>query len=104
VVWNALGIVRTGDAMSHGRERLAALRDTLRRAGAAGAGGLSEWYALRSMLDTAELAVTSALLREESRGAHYREDFPARDDGRWRRPIFTRTAGDLDVAASAGPA
>ena len=104
VVWGALGIVRTGAAMSLGLDRLAGLRNTLRRVGAAGAGGLTEWYALRSMLDTAELALTSGLLREESRGAHYREDFPTRDDERWRRPIFSRATGDLHVMASAGAA
>ena len=32
----------------------------------------------------------SALLREESRGVHLREDFPARDDEHWRRHITLR--------------
>ena len=32
------------------------------------------------MLDLAEAIIMGALHREESRGAHYREDFPARDD------------------------
>jgi fumarate reductase flavoprotein subunit len=35
------------------------------------------------MLDVAEAIVNSALLREESRGAHQRTDFPARDDQRF---------------------
>jgi fumarate reductase flavoprotein subunit len=35
------------------------------------------------MLDVAESMVTAALRREESRGAHQRLDFPARDDGRY---------------------
>ena len=35
------------------------------------------------MLDVAEVSVTSALRREESRGAHQRIDFPARDDERF---------------------
>jgi fumarate reductase flavoprotein subunit len=35
------------------------------------------------MLDVAEAIVTSALRREESRGAHQRTDFPARDDDRF---------------------
>ena len=32
------------------------------------------------MLDVAEAIIASALQREESRGAHQRTDFPARDD------------------------
>ncbi len=35
------------------------------------------------MLDVAECIVGSALRREESRGAHQRTDFPARDDERY---------------------
>ncbi len=38
---------------------------------------------LSFMLDVAEAMITSALKREESRGAHQRTDFPARDDRRF---------------------
>ncbi len=35
------------------------------------------------MLDCADTIVHGALARQESRGAHYREDFEARDDKEW---------------------
>ena len=35
------------------------------------------------MLDVAEISVTCALAREESRGCHYRSDFPQRRDAEW---------------------
>jgi len=38
---------------------------------------------LRNMLTLAEVVTLGALRREESRGAHYREDFPKRDDETW---------------------
>ncbi|HZO99174.1 MAG TPA: succinate dehydrogenase flavoprotein subunit [Terriglobia bacterium] len=44
---------------------------------------LLEVLELGGMLDLAEVLVESALTRQESRGAHFREDFPKRDDTQW---------------------
>jgi L-aspartate oxidase len=62
----------------------------------------------RNFLTVATLIARAALWREESRGAHFRLDFPARDDGRWRvHSIIQKDAGitssrtiDFDSAAS----
>jgi succinate dehydrogenase / fumarate reductase flavoprotein subunit len=40
---------------------------------------------LEGSLDVAEAIVAGALAREESRGSHYRTDFPKRDDEKWFR-------------------
>ncbi len=42
---------------------------------------------IQNMLLLSELVIDSALKREESRGAHYRADFPKTDDNSWRRHI-----------------
>ncbi len=44
---------------------------------------LLEALELGCLLDLSAVLVTSALARQESRGAHYREDFPQRDDANW---------------------
>jgi succinate dehydrogenase / fumarate reductase flavoprotein subunit len=44
---------------------------------------LFEVIELGNLLDLAEVLVESALARQESRGAHSREDFPKRDDANW---------------------
>ncbi len=48
-------------------------------------------FELRSVSLLVSLMVQAALRREESRGAHYRSDFPARDDVNWQqRQVFVR--------------
>jgi len=44
---------------------------------------LLEVLELGYLLDLAEVTVTTAIARQESRGAHFREDFPVRDDANW---------------------
>ncbi|PYI50244.1 L-aspartate oxidase [Paenibacillus flagellatus] len=46
-----------------------------------------EEYEFANLLTLAMLTTEAALLREESRGGHYREDFPERDDFVWRKHI-----------------
>jgi succinate dehydrogenase / fumarate reductase, flavoprotein subunit len=45
---------------------------------------------LRAMLTVSEAIVRSALLRKESRGAHYRSDFPRTDNANWKVSIICR--------------
>ncbi len=55
---------------------------------------LVEALELGFLLDTAEVTVAGALARQESRGAHFREDFPQRDDQNWlKHTLAYRTAG-----------
>ncbi len=44
---------------------------------------LLEAFELEHLLELSEVTVTCALARQESRGAHSREDFPKRDDANW---------------------
>jgi succinate dehydrogenase/fumarate reductase flavoprotein subunit len=44
-------------------------------------------WRIASILTVGRLIARAALRREESRGAHYRDDFPVRDDIHWQRRI-----------------
>jgi L-aspartate oxidase len=44
-------------------------------------------WELQNLLTVARLMIGSAATREESRGTHYRRDFPQRDDAHWQRHI-----------------
>jgi succinate dehydrogenase/fumarate reductase flavoprotein subunit len=52
----------------------------------------------RNLLDVAEVITAAAALRTESRGSHYRSDFPERDDARWLVNIFASRDGDGRLA------
>jgi succinate dehydrogenase/fumarate reductase flavoprotein subunit len=50
----------------------------------------------RNLLDVAEVITEAASMRTESRGSHFRSDYPERDDNQWLTNIFvTRGNGGL---------
>ena len=48
---------------------------------------------VKSSLVVSEAIIRSALIRQESRGAHYRSDFPQLDDEKWKVNIYCRAEG-----------
>jgi succinate dehydrogenase flavoprotein subunit len=82
------GIYRSADSMTKAADRLRDLQDRFRSARISDHSRtfnteLVAALELSAMLDVAEAIVHSAARREESRGAHQRIDFPARDDRRY---------------------
>ena len=47
-------------------------------------------WEVKSSLVICEAIIKSALMRQESRGAHYRSDFPNPDDDKWKVNIYCR--------------
>lgn len=77
------GLVREEEAMAKGLVELEALRTRLRAAAAVGIAQARQYCELCNMIDVGEAVVRCARFRTESRGAHFRSDFPERDDGEW---------------------
>ncbi|QKW19885.1 succinate dehydrogenase flavoprotein subunit [Kitasatospora sp. NA04385] len=80
-----VSVYRTGKTLQQAVEDVAALKERFKNVSIADKGSryntdLLEAVELGNLLDLAEVLVVSALAREESRGGHYREDFPTRDD------------------------
>jgi succinate dehydrogenase / fumarate reductase flavoprotein subunit len=98
------GVFRTGDGLRRAQAKLGELRNRYTRIRIDDRGrtfntDLVEAIELGYLLDCAEAIVASALAREESRGAHYREDFPRRDDANWlKHTLVTRTSGGLELS------
>src|SRR5207237_9729239 len=75
--------------------KLRELRDRYGRIAISDAGSsfnsdLVEALEIGYLLDCAEATVAGALARQESRGAHFREDFPDRDDANWLKHTLAR--------------
>jgi succinate dehydrogenase / fumarate reductase flavoprotein subunit len=82
---NNVGIVRTQTLLSRGLDNLKELWNKYKNVRADGASqfnpGWHEALALRNLLITSEAVAQAALMREESRGAHTRTDYPDERDG-----------------------
>jgi L-aspartate oxidase len=57
----------------------------------------TEAWETSNLHDVAAALVRHATLREETRGGHWREDFPDRDDPRWRGHLVSTLAEDGTV-------
>ena len=83
-----VGSYRSRVGMQVVADKISDLKERYTRVGIPSTGGaynpsLSIYLELGHMLDVAKVIVASALARQESRGAHYRTDFPDRDDTNW---------------------
>ncbi len=96
VMWDKGSLIRNGKGLREALELIADMRENdLPRLSVSRSSTRSnrEWIEaleVYNMLDVAELVIRSALFREESRGAHYREDYPERDDERWLVHVVTK--------------
>ena len=84
LMWKSVGLFRTREGMEDAVAKLeasyAAHRDALANARADDGDAWKQF----NLVTVARLIARAALRREESRGAHYRDDFPKRDDIHWK--------------------
>jgi succinate dehydrogenase / fumarate reductase flavoprotein subunit/fumarate reductase flavoprotein subunit len=97
LMWEKVGVVRDGAQL---RSAIGALDDLNARVARVSVTGSRQynltWSAaldVRNALIVGRMVAESALIREESRGAHYRSDFPA-EDPTWTRNITVRHDGE----------
>jgi succinate dehydrogenase / fumarate reductase flavoprotein subunit len=89
-----VGIVRRADEMDHALEELRKLRDRACGVGVTGNreynGGWHTALDLRNLLTVSELITRAAIERKESRGAHFREDYPQKSEAEGHSNIVLR--------------
>jgi fumarate reductase flavoprotein subunit len=98
-MWEDVGILRTAEGLQRALATLDDLERQLDRVGVADgdrAFNLSwhDWLNLKSLIAVSRVIATSALAREDSRGAHFREDHPDTGDLPSSTYIVVTQAGD----------
>jgi len=98
-MWEDVGVMRTEAGMKRGLTGIADVSGALMDVGVDGSNlafnlTWHDWLNLRSLCDISEVITKAALARENSRGAHYREDFP--DPGTMEDSEFTVAHMDGD--------
>jgi succinate dehydrogenase / fumarate reductase flavoprotein subunit len=98
-----VGIVRQENEMLQALERIEQLKARAQRVGVSGNREYNPgWHTaidLNNLLTVSELVTRAALEREESRGAHFRDDYPAKDDkfGSFNIVIRKGAGGDPQI-------
>ena len=99
-MWRHLGIVRNDSSL---REGLAYVESQLKELDGFPLGDIKELEAameIGNLLETGRLCLTAAMARKESRGAHYREDFPEQDDAEWKKSVILNVSTSSVVEVS----
>ncbi len=98
-MWEDVGILRTEGGLTRAAQRLSGLKAELAAIGVGAddpAYNLAwhDWLNLDSLIDVARVITASALARENSRGAHFREDHPEAGDLETSTHTVVRRDGD----------
>jgi len=86
LMWDRVGMVRCGNGLREATSTLASWQSTLE------APSERPSYELASLILAGRLMAEAALIREESRGAHFRTDFPDPSDDWLRHIVFRKPA------------
>jgi L-aspartate oxidase len=85
LMWKNVGIVRTGSGLKEAIKRLGEIGDKVSRPHS------RREFEARNLQIVGTLVARSALAREESRGAHYRTDYPDHNDAKFKRHSVVTT-------------
>jgi succinate dehydrogenase / fumarate reductase flavoprotein subunit len=107
VMQNLVGIVRQESEMLQALDRIQELKAESERASVVGNreynGGWHTALDLHNLLTVSEMVTRAALERKESRGAHFRDDFPAKNEDSGKYNIVARKGSDGEMQLTHDP-
>jgi succinate dehydrogenase/fumarate reductase flavoprotein subunit len=96
-----VNIIKSKGGLEEALNELDGLEKILPKLTASDIRQIIEFHQIQNMFITAKIVVTAALTRTESRGAHYRNDFPEKNDRRWlENIIITKSKGKIETKTS----
>jgi len=100
MMWDKVGVIRERRGLEVARQEILALRAELTAVSVTDHRCMFQAIKLANMLTVSEMICRSALIRTESRGSHYRTDYPEEDNGQWLKNIeICRRNGEMLLSA-----
>lgn len=93
IMWQNVLVVRNEQSLRNCRDELHEIRKEFEGNLKPDREKILEALEVENLLEVAEIIVSAALIRQESRGSHYREDHPRVDNVNWNRVISIRPSG-----------
>lgn len=93
-MWLEAGILREPKGLNHALETIGTLKERAKKASVGKVSDLIRRLELDNMLMLAEVVSRAALMRTESRGSHFRTDYPLEDNEYWLKNIIVRKADE----------
>lgn len=98
LIWTKVGVAREGKRLLEASDEIESICAEAERGRLKGGRAYNmvwnDWISLLNMVDVSRMTIHSALLREETRGAHFREDHPEEDDSYGLFNVFAKKGDD----------
>lgn len=97
-MWEEILVVRSAESIERARQKVTRIRQqSLPNLSIRSAKDVWGRLQLRDLLDVSEMMIAAVDMRQESRGGHFREDYPEQDDANWEVNLIIERGADGPV-------